>query len=524
MDKIKNHLNYDRPRPARRRPWPPGGSGRTGRPLLASSWPSSAWPPSPPMSSSTCRRSRRASREGPSSTRATCSSSSSSSWPSSSWSTTSWPATTTASTSRPPSSTPSPTSRSRSLKALKKDIAVKAFFREGNYSRAGDGGPAEDLRLPLAADQVRVHRPRQEPRPGQALRGHPGRHDHLRVRRQGQPHHDDDRGGRDQRHHQGHPGDEEDHLLPRGPRRGLDRGERRERLFLRQGRAREAGLRGQEADPGPFRGFPGRLRPARRPRPEEGPSARTRSRPSRDYIERGAAASSSWSIRRPTPASPPSSPATASSSRTTSSSTRSPGSSAAITSCRSSANTRRHEITKSFRYATFFPYARSVEATETKPEGSDLTVIARTSPNSWSERQLDQKQVKFDKDKDKQGPISLALVATLKAKAGRRGPTRTSPAPRRPPREGAADRRSATRTSPPTDTIDLSGNGNFFLNTVNWLTEEADLISIQPKTSSPRTIQLSPSQGRLLFFVSVILLPLSVLVLGLAVWLRRRSL
>jgi len=69
-----------------------------------------------------------------------------------------------------------------------------------------------------------------------------------------------------------------------------------------------------------------------------------------------------------------------------------------------------------------------------------------------------------------------------------------------------------------------SGNGNFFLNTVNWLTEEADLISIQPRTSSPRTIQLGPSQGRLLFFVSVILLPLGVLILGIFVWLRRRSL
>jgi ABC-type uncharacterized transport system involved in gliding motility auxiliary subunit len=70
----------------------------------------------------------------------------------------------------------------------------------------------------------------------------------------------------------------------------------------------------------------------------------------------------------------------------------------------------------------------------------------------------------------------------------------------------------------------LSGNGNFFLNTINWLTEEADLISIQPRTSSPRTIQLTPSQGRMIFFVSVLILPLLVLVTGISVWLRRRSL
>jgi ABC-type uncharacterized transport system involved in gliding motility auxiliary subunit len=70
----------------------------------------------------------------------------------------------------------------------------------------------------------------------------------------------------------------------------------------------------------------------------------------------------------------------------------------------------------------------------------------------------------------------------------------------------------------------LSGNGNFFLNVANWLTEEADLIAIQPKTRTPRTIQLTPSQGRLIFLASIVLLPLAVLVVGVSVWARRRSL
>ena len=160
-----------------------------------------------------------------------------------------------------------------------------------------------------------------------------------------------------------------------------------------------------------------------------------------------------------------------------------------------------------------------MEASETKPEGATLTVIARTSPNSWSERQLDQKQVKFDKGVDGPGPVSLALVETLKAKA-----EETSA-------EAAGAGTPEARLAVVGDSdfvanryLGLSGNANFFLNMVNWLTEEADLISIQPRTSSPRTIQMSPSQGRLLFFVSVILLPLAVLVLGVAVWLRRRAL
>ncbi len=186
-----------------------------------------------------------------------------------------------------------------------------------------------------------------------------------------------------------------------------------------------------------------------------------------------------------------------------------------------------HEITKGFRYATFFPYARSVEPSETKPDGATLTVIAKTSPNSWSERQLDQKQVKFDKGIDGPGPIPLALVETLKAKADGKSPETAAGAEAGTGTVGAGEARLAVigdSDFAANRYLGLSGNANFFLNTVNWLTEEADLISIQPRTSSPRTIQLGPSQGRLLFFVAVILLPLAVLALGVAIWLKRRAL
>lgn len=233
-----------------------------------------------------------------------------------------------------------------------------------------------------------------------------------------------------------------------------------------------------------------------------------------------------------------------------------------------------HDITKKFRYATFFPYARSVEKIEEKPEGITAEVLAKSSPNSWAERQLDQTQVSFDKEKDKGGPIPLAAVVTVehkkeekegegkkeeikdekkgegegeqaesevgkeigiekgkeegkeekKADKEKSEEEKTEEAEEtQPKREGRlavfGDSDFASNTY-----INLSGNGNFFLNTVNWLTEEADLISIQPKTSSPRTIQLTPSQGRMIFFVSLIILPLIVLVTGISIWVRRRTL
>ena len=211
-----------------------------------------------------------------------------------------------------------------------------------------------------------------------------------------------------------------------------------------------------------------------------------------------------------------------------------------------------HDITRNFRYATFFPYARSVEPVEPKPEGITISLLGKTSPNSWSERQLDQKQVTFDKDKDKQGPIPLAVVATIQAKpeekkaetpiaAGEKAePQKLTEKKKAEDKKGEDKKPEEAPVAEPKKEgrlavfgdsdfasnryYGLSGNGNFFLNAVNWLTEESDLISIQPRTSSPRTVQFTPSQGRLIFFVSVVILPLIILVLGISVWLRRRSL
>lgn len=192
-----------------------------------------------------------------------------------------------------------------------------------------------------------------------------------------------------------------------------------------------------------------------------------------------------------------------------------------------------HAITDKFSYATFFPYARSVEPAETKPDGATVTALARTSPNSWSERELDQKEVKFTPDKDKQGPVGLAAVTSLTIKPAPPSPAadeaKPGEAPAAAPAPEAAEKEARVAVLGDSDFVKnryygMSGNGNFFLNVANWLTEESDLIAIQPKTQTPRTIQLTPSQGRLLFLVSVIVLPLAVLILGVAVWVRRRKL
>ncbi len=57
---------------------------------------------------------------------------------------------------------------------------------------------------------------------------------------------------------------------------------------------------------------------------------------------------------------------------------------------------------------------------------------------------------------------------------------------------------------------------------MNWLSSDEDLISIRPKEPEDRRISLSQRQMRVVFYTSVVFLPLIVVVGGLWVWWRRR--
>jgi len=70
----------------------------------------------------------------------------------------------------------------------------------------------------------------------------------------------------------------------------------------------------------------------------------------------------------------------------------------------------------------------------------------------------------------------------------------------------------------------FQANSNFFNNAVSWLAEEKDLIAIAPKITAPKTVSLTQSGDRLVFFYTLIILPLLVFVAGIGIWLYRRKL
>lgn len=173
-----------------------------------------------------------------------------------------------------------------------------------------------------------------------------------------------------------------------------------------------------------------------------------------------------------------------------------------------------HPITQGFRFATFFPVARTVGVGAKPPQGVAAQTLARTSAESWAETnraELNRGEVKPDPE-DQRGPLPIAAVATVEAKdvPGEQRRTRA-----RVVVYGDSDFVSNSF-------LNLSGNRDLFLNTISWLAEEEGLIAIRPKESRATPVFLTAAQGRLIFWLPVVILPGAVMVAGTWVVVRRR--
>ncbi len=174
-----------------------------------------------------------------------------------------------------------------------------------------------------------------------------------------------------------------------------------------------------------------------------------------------------------------------------------------------------HKITDRFNQMTFFPLARSVEATTDSVSGVTVESLFKSNPNSWGKtdlKSLQSGEVSVGEKSDLKGPLSLAVALTKEIKpASDNGP-------------GVKARMVVVGNSsfPINANFQAGGNGNLFLNMVSWLAQDEDLISIRPKPPEDRRIMLSQSQIATLRLLTVFMLPGAVLIIGVFVWTTRR--
>ncbi len=165
---------------------------------------------------------------------------------------------------------------------------------------------------------------------------------------------------------------------------------------------------------------------------------------------------------------------------------------------------------------TFYPRARSISKTREPPEGVGVTVqpLVQTSPHSWGETDLQSRQARPD-DADNKGPLTLAYAIESPAALGS-DELQTAPSTKiRLVVIGDSDFAS-------NGFIGSLGNGDLFLNAVNWVAEEETLISIRPKPREQRFINLTGQTANMIFLSTVVFLPLAVLAVGFTVWWQRR--
>ncbi|MGV8073577.1 MAG: GldG family protein [Syntrophobacteraceae bacterium] len=189
-----------------------------------------------------------------------------------------------------------------------------------------------------------------------------------------------------------------------------------------------------------------------------------------------------------------------------------------------------HRITRDFQVATFYPEARSVSPLKDAPKNIAVEILASTSENSWGETNLallNQGQAAFDEKEDMSGPVPLVVLATItKSDAEEKGAPGEVNAeqPKKPDQNGKSFLLAAGDSDFISNTqFGLQGNGDFFLNMANFLSEEENLITIEPRKKTGRVLLMTKTQESAFFWVVMVLVPLIVLFVGFAVYRVRRS-
>jgi len=215
-----------------------------------------------------------------------------------------------------------------------------------------------------------------------------------------------------------------------------------------------------------------------------------------------------------------------------------------------------HPITDRFNLLTAYPLARSVSAATGNLDGRVAQSFLETSAQSWAEADIDELatgQVELNEEAgDRPGPVTIGMAVSAPAPSA-------APAVANVDAEGdetdavddetdadegetdaedgeaTAEDDAADATPPETrlvvvgdsdfatnGVVGIQGNRDMFLNIVNWLAQQENLISIRAREPEDRRLTLTADQQRRLYWLSLLLVPAFVLGTGVYTWWRRR--
>ncbi len=157
--------------------------------------------------------------------------------------------------------------------------------------------------------------------------------------------------------------------------------------------------------------------------------------------------------------------------------------------------------------ATVFPLVRGLET-----KSADKTTVEKlfaSSAESYATKNLSSPAIRIDPKNDQKGPLTLGAAGTYNSgKQGSQGRFVV-----------VGSSMWASNSFLPARSV---GNRDLFLNMMNWLSSDEDLISIRPKDPEDQAFAMTASQRNIVWYWSIIVLPLAVVLSGTMVWWKRR--
>jgi ABC-type uncharacterized transport system involved in gliding motility auxiliary subunit len=191
-----------------------------------------------------------------------------------------------------------------------------------------------------------------------------------------------------------------------------------------------------------------------------------------------------------------------------------------------------HAITDGFGLITMFPLVRAMTPATDAPENRAGVSFVQTAARSWAEANLpsleDPSKLAAEPEKgDVAGPVSIAVATAVRPPT----PEKPDAAPASNQPETPADQtpKPETRVAAFGDSdfaanayLGIEGNRDLFMNTVNWLAQQENLIAIRPRDAADRRITLTANSARVVMLLSLLIVPAIVLGAGVFTWWRRR--
>ncbi len=174
-----------------------------------------------------------------------------------------------------------------------------------------------------------------------------------------------------------------------------------------------------------------------------------------------------------------------------------------------------HPITKELaNSAVTMPLSRTVSL-NSLPAKVQGTELMQTTPSSWGETNLEENSLIRKDPVDPPGPLSMAVAVSI----GEQNQA-TEPASAQKPQARMVVIGNAIFAA--NWFMQEFRNKDFFLNSIAWLTGSEDLIAIRAKPTTDRRLILTGNQEKVVYGLSIYIMPLLMVLAGAFVWWRRR--